>query len=151
MCVIIFHGGIILSEYFLSRLHLSESSALVIHCPTILIKSGGEKSKDENWDANAYLAMENLFVEGTWNSEFAEEVRPYESDIILSNRVGFSAFKGTALKDIIKSNGITRLFIMGFLSNVSVEETAVEAKELFPYLDIYVCSDGCAAKSKQVG
>ena len=112
----------------------------------------GERSKDEDWDLNAYRAMakENLFVEGTWNSELAEEVRPNESDIILSNRIEFSAFKGTALKDIIESNGISRLFIMGFLSNVSVEETTVEAKGLFPNLDIFVCSDGCAAKSKQV-
>ena len=50
--------------------------------------------------------MENLFVEGTWNSKFADEVKPSESDIILKNRVNFSAFKGTALKDIIESNGI---------------------------------------------
>ena len=111
----------------------------------------GEKLKDKDWDPNAYCAMENLFVEGTWNSKFADEVKPSESDIILKNRVNFSAFKGTALKDIIESDGITCLFVMGFLSNVSVEETTVEANELFPDLKIYVCSDGCAAKSKQVG
>ena len=117
---------------------------MVIHS-SVSMKSG-EKSKDEDWDLNA-----SLFVKGTWNSELAEEIKPNESDIILSNRVDFSSFKGTALKNIIESNGITRLFIMGFLSNVSVEETTVEAKGLFPNLDIYVCSDGCAAKSKQVG
>jgi nicotinamidase-related amidase len=111
----------------------------------------GEKFKDEDWDPHAYGAMDSLFVEGTWNSEFADEVKPSESDIILKNRVNFSAFRGTELKDIIESNGITCLFVMGFLSNVSVEETTIEAKESFPDLKIYVCSDGCAAKSKQVG
>eukprot|EP00984_Skeletonema_dohrnii_P025018 scaffold14161_cov121-Skeletonema_dohrnii-CCMP3373.AAC.2 len=124
-----------------------ESGALIIHSPVLM--RGGEKFKDEDWDPHAYGAMENLFVEGTWNSEFADEVKPSESDIILKNRVNFSAFKGTVLKDVIESNGITRLFVMGFLSNVCVEETTIEAKESFPDLKIYVCNDGCAAKSKQ--
>lgn len=124
---------------------------MVIHCP-VLMKSGEKFNKDKDWDpCDAYCTMENLFVEGTWNSKFADEVKPSESDIILKNRVNFSAFKGTALKDIIESNGITCLFVMGFLSDVSVEKTTVEANELFPDLKIYVCSDGCAAKTKQVG
>lgn len=110
----------------------------------------GEKFKDEDWDPNAYGSMENLFVEGTWNAAFADEVKPSDSDIVLKNRVNFSAFRGTNLKDIIESHGITSLFVMGFLSNVCVEETTIEAKQLFPELKIYVCSDGCAAKSKQV-
>jgi len=122
---------------------------LIIHSPVLM--TGGEKFNDEDWDPHAYGAMDNLFVEGTWNSEFADEVKPSESDIILKNRVNFSAFKGTVLKDVIESNGITRLFVMGFLSNVCVEETTIEAKESFPDLKIYVCNDGCAAKSKQVG
>ncbi len=111
---------------------------------------GGDNFKDNDWDPHAYGSMADIFVEHTWNSEIANEVTPAESDIILKNRVGFSAFRGTALKDVIESNGITCLFVMGFLSNVSVEETTIEAKELFPELKIYVCSDGCAAKSKQV-
>lgn len=133
-----------------SHLHISrESGALVIHSPVIM--KGGEKFKDEDWDPHAYGAMENLFVEGTWNCDFADEVKPAEADIILKNRVNFSAFRGTDLKDVIESRGITSLFVMGFLSNVCVTETTMEAKELFPDLKIYVCSDGCAAKSKQVG
>ena len=110
----------------------------------------GGKFKEEDWDPYAYGPMENLFVEGTWNCEFADEVKPSESDIILKNRINFSAFKGTNLKDVLEHNRITSLFVMGFLSNVCVEETTIEAKELFPYMKIYVCSDGCAAKSKKV-
>lgn len=139
--------NLLLPLLFDSRLR--ESGALVIHSPVLM--SAGEKFKDEDWDPHSYSAMENLFVEGTWNSEFAEEVKPAESDVILKNRVNFSAFRGTILKDVIESNGITRLFVLGFLSNVSVEETTTAASELFPDLKIYVCSDGCAAKTKQVG
>ena len=128
--------------------HLRENGALVVHSPVLM--KGGDNFKDNDWDPHAYGSTADIFVEHTWNSEIANEVTPAESDIILKNRVGFSAFRGTALKDVIESNGITCLFVMGFLSNVSVEETTIEAKELFPELKIYVCSDGCAAKSKQV-
>ena len=138
----------VLSIVFI-HLHLREGGALIIHSP-VLMRSGGEVFRDEDWDPHAYGSMENLFVEGTWNSEFADEVKPSESDIILRNRVNFSAFRGTILKDVIETHGITRLFVMGFLTNVCVEETTVEARELFPDLKIYVCSDGCAAKTKQV-
>ena len=97
------------------------------------------------------MGLEGLFVKGTWNCEFADEVQPQESDIILQNRVNFSAFRGTQLKNIIEEKGVKSLFVVGFLSNVCVTETTLEARELFPDLKIYVCSDGCAAKSKQVG
>ena len=120
----------------------------MIHAPVIL--KGEEKFDDGDWDPHAYGSVKNLFIEGSWNSTIAEEVKPSESDIVLKNRINFSAFRGTNLKHVLESNGITSLFVMGFLSNVDVEETTIEAKELFPDMKIYVCSDGCAAKSKQV-
>ena len=110
----------------------------------------GGKFKDEEWDPHAYSSMENLFVKGTWNCEFAEEVQPEDSDVILQNRTNFSAFRGTQLKNIIEEKEIKQIFIMGFLSNACVEETTREARENFPELNIYVLLDGCAAKSKQV-
>jgi len=124
-----------------------ESKAIIVHSPVIM-KSGEKFKEDKDWDPHAYGAMENLFVDGTWNCEFADEVKPQGADFVLKNRINFSAFRGTQLKDIIETKKIRRLFIMGFLSNVCVEETTREASELFPDLNIYVCRDGCAAKTK---
>ena len=139
---------VVLTFTLIHRGHFRESGAMVIHALVIMKE---EIIKDEENDLHAYNSLENSFVEGTWNCEFADEVKPSGSDIILSNnRISFSAFRGTKLKDIVEIRGITSLFVMGFLSNVCVEETTIEARELFPDMKIYVCSDGCAAKSKQV-
>jgi nicotinamidase-related amidase len=110
----------------------------------------GEAFDDADYDPYSYGAMIGLFEEGSWNSEFAVEVKPEGSDIVLRNRKNFSAFQGTQLRDILESKGIQRLFIMGFLSNVCIEETTREASDLFPDMNIYVMVDGCAAKSKKV-
>ena len=123
--------------------HFRESGAMVIHAAVL--------GRDEENDPHPYKSVENSFVARAWDCEFADEVQPSGSDIILrNNQISFSAFKGTKLKDIVESKGITLLFVMGFLSNVCVEETTIEARELFPDMKIYVCSDGCAAKTKQV-
>ena len=128
--------------------HHRETGALIIHSPVVMKKGG--KFVDEEFDPHSYGAMDNLFVEGTWNCEFAEEAQPEGADVILKNRNNFSAFRGTELENLLRDNNIERLFVMGFLSNVCVEETTREASELFPDMKLYVCMDGCAAKSKQV-
>jgi len=124
-----------------------ETHALVIHSPVVMKKGG--KFTDEDFDPHSYSAMEDLFVEGTWNCQFAEEVQPEGDDVVLKNRKNFSAFRGTELENLLRDRGIERLFVMGFLSNVCVEETTREASELFPDMKLYVCTDGCAAKTKQ--
>jgi len=121
-----------------------DTGSLVIHSPVVM--RAGAKFKDEEWDPHAYGAMEGLFVEGSWNCAFADEVVVQAADVVLQDRANFSAFRGTQLADTIRDRGIQRLFVMGFLSNVCVEETTREASELFPDLRIYVCRDGCAAK-----
>ena len=126
----------------------SGNGALIMHCPVVM--EPGQRFKDDEWDPLAYSSMEGIFLKGTWNCEFADEVTPQDSDIILQNRVNFSAFKGTQLKSVIEEKGVKRLFVLGFLTNVCVTETIIEARELFPELTIYVCSDGCGSKSKQV-
>ena len=125
-----------------------EVGTLIIYYPVIM--TAGNRFKDEAWDLHACGNIENLFVAGTRNCDFADEVRPQAADIILNGRKNFNAFEGTQLQEIIESKGITRLFVMGFLTNVCVEETTKEASNLFPNLNIYVLHDGCAAKTKQV-
>ena len=117
--------------------------ALIIHSPAAM---------KEDWDPNNESGdtINILFKEGSWNCNFADEVKPEGSDTILNNRTKASAFEGTPLEETLKTNGIKRLFIMGFLSNISVEETARGAFDLFPEMRVYVLVDGCAAKTKEV-
>ena len=74
--------------------------------------------------------MEDLFTEGTWNAEFAEQVEQKETDIILTNREGSDAFLGTGLAEILENNNIASLFVGGFLSNLCVEETILAASDI---------------------
>ena len=138
----------ILFPFLILHLFFREVGALVIHSPVKITK--GDPFKDGARDPHAHDNMENLFLDGTWNCDFADEVRPQATDIILKSRKVFGDYKGSLLKETIESKGITRLFVMGFLTNVCVEATTKEASNLFPNLNIYVLRDGCAAKTKQV-
>ena len=76
-----------------------------------------------DWDPHSYGELEGLFTKGSWNANFASEVKQEEGDIILTDRQGFNAFDGTNLEGILKENNIGSLFVGGFLSNLCVEET----------------------------
>ena len=118
--------------------------ALVVHSPVIL------KDKDffdEEYDLYDYGKMSGLFVENTWNAKICDECKPESEDIILQNRTNFDAFEGTGLDSIMTKNKIRRVFIMGFLSNACVEETARSFSTKLPDIEIFVLSDGTAAET----
>jgi len=123
------------------------SGAKIIYSPVIMQKK--DKFADEENDVHSYGAMEGLFTEGTWNAEIIDQVKPESHDHILKNRVNFSAFQGTDLESTLKDNGITTVFLSGFLTNVCIEETAREMSLVCPEIDAYVLSDGSACKSKE--
>eukprot|EP00588_Corethron_pennatum_P012659 CAMPEP_0194265640 /NCGR_PEP_ID=MMETSP0169-20130528/814_1 /TAXON_ID=218684 /ORGANISM="Corethron pennatum, Strain L29A3" /LENGTH=1665 /DNA_ID=CAMNT_0039006149 /DNA_START=543 /DNA_END=5540 /DNA_ORIENTATION=+ len=118
----------------------------IIHASIIM--SNNQKFDPTDFDDFSFSNMAGLFTEGTWNSEIIQELKPERQDVILSERTNFSAFEGTQLHSIIEDKGITRLFLMGFLTNVCIEETARAASERFPGMEINILSDGCASKTK---
>jgi len=109
----------------------------------------GVRFMDNDFDPHAYASMDGLFVEGTWNSQFIDEIQPLAGEEILHGRNDFCAFEGTELLSLLKRNKIETLVMCGFLSNVCIEETASAAMEKIPELKVVVCSDGCAAKTKE--
>jgi len=118
----------------------------IIHA--CIIMSGNRTFDPTDFDDFSFSSMVGLFTEGTWNSEIIQEMKPERQDIILTKRTNFSAFKGTQLQSIIEDKGITRLFLIGFLTNVCVEETARAASGRFPGMEINILSDGCASMTK---
>ena len=109
----------------------------------------GVRFADADFDPHAYAAMDGLFLEDTWNSQFVDEIQPSAGEEILRGRSDFCAFEGTELLSILKRNKIETVIMCGFLSNVCIEETATRAMENIPGLKVVVCSDGCAAKTKE--
>jgi nicotinamidase-related amidase len=124
-----------------------EKGALIIHAPVIM--KTGVRFMDNDFDPHAYASMDGLFVEGTWNSQFIDEIQPLTGEEILHGRNDFCAFQGTELLSILMRNKIDTVVMAGFLSNVCIEETASVALEKIPQLKVVVCSDGCAAKTKE--
>ena len=98
---------------------------------------------------DSYADIDGLFVEGSWNAEFADETKPAENDVIIKNRDGFCAFTGTDLQSVLEKKNIQRIFITGFLTDMAIEETVIQLSELMPGIAKFVLIDGCAAMSKE--
>lgn len=73
------------------------------------------------WKGKRYIEYP-VCEEGSWGSEFCKGFEPREKDfVVIKNR--YSAFEGTNLELILKSNGIRTLIVTGVATNVCVEST----------------------------
>lgn len=72
---------------------------------------------------------EGLFVQGTWNAEIVDFLRPKISDMIIHNKKGLDAFVGTDLQDQLERRGIETVVLGDFLTNCGVESTMRTAYE----------------------
>jgi ureidoacrylate peracid hydrolase len=79
---------------------------------------------------------------GSWQGDFYGDVRPQAGDAVVTKH-RYSAFHGTDLDTILRSNGIRTVIVTGVVSNVCVETSAREAF----VRDYYVVApyDGAAA------
>jgi len=80
--------------------------------------------------------------DGDWNGDFYGDVRPQPTDVIVTKH-RYSAFHGTDLDLILRSNGVRSLVLTGVVTNVCVETTAREGFVRDYY--IVAAEDGCAA------
>mmetsp|Transcript_49912 Transcript_49912/g.150107 ORF Transcript_49912/g.150107 Transcript_49912/m.150107 type:complete len:235 (-) Transcript_49912:346-1050(-) len=125
-----------------------EADALIIHSPVIM--KSGETFEEPDFDPQNYSKLHGLFTEGTWNCDFVDGLRPLDdSEIVLTGRNDFCAFKGTELQSILEDGGVKKLFVCGFLTNLCVEETARAATERVRGLKVTVVIDCCAAKTRE--
>lgn len=84
---------------------------------------------------------DTLFKAGTTAAEIRDIVRPIEGEPVIPKNV-HSAFMGTNFEERLRSEGITTLFITGFMTNGCVETTARMAGDLD--FKTYVVADGTA-------
>lgn len=86
-------------------------------------------------------AAKGTLSEGTASVEFYKGIQPGKNDIVLKKQ-RFSAFVGTALDLILRSNEIDTLIIGGVATNICCESTARDAR-MRDYKVIFL-SDGTA-------
>lgn len=90
--------------------------------------------------------QDKLLTRGTWGAEIVEELKPQEDDIVIEKR-RYSAFFGTNLDTILKTNSVKYLVLVGVATNICVEATIRDAY-YHDYFSILV-SDAAANSGPQ--
>lgn len=65
-------------------------------------------------------------LEGTWDSEIIEELKPEKDDYIVKKH-RFSAFYNTQLEEVLRGLGVETLVVTGIATNICVESTVRDA------------------------
>eukprot|EP00535_Pseudo-nitzschia_heimii_P012022 CAMPEP_0197199352 /NCGR_PEP_ID=MMETSP1423-20130617/33838_1 /TAXON_ID=476441 /ORGANISM="Pseudo-nitzschia heimii, Strain UNC1101" /LENGTH=1033 /DNA_ID=CAMNT_0042653207 /DNA_START=363 /DNA_END=3464 /DNA_ORIENTATION=- len=121
-------------------------NAMILYSPVVMRES------EMFWvnkaeEGRSFYEQQGLFTANTWHCEIAHVVEPKTTDTILRDRCGFSAFLGTDLLSHLQENKVKHFFVAGFLTDMCVYRTLIDATELLVDTTIYVISDCCAARS----
>mmetsp|Transcript_8340 Transcript_8340/g.34342 ORF Transcript_8340/g.34342 Transcript_8340/m.34342 type:complete len:173 (-) Transcript_8340:912-1430(-) len=104
------------------------SGALVVHAP-ISFRADMADNPNAGLGILAGCRDGELFVEKTWNAEFAAPMTPREADVVVTGKKGLDAFPGTDLEAILVGRGVETVVLAGFLTNCCVESTMRTAYE----------------------
>lgn len=72
------------------------------------------------------ISPDEMMIEGSWETEFCDECTPLEGELVVTKRRS-SAFIGTDLEQILRSNGIETVAIAGIVTQGCVEATIRDA------------------------
>jgi nicotinamidase-related amidase len=100
-----------------------------------------------NMTAPLFANAPDRSVEGTWESEFYEPVRPLPGEIVVYKR-SVSALAGTELDRLFRLRDINTLVLTGVATQFAVEGTAREAVDRG--YRVVVLEDCCASRVKNV-
>ena len=87
------------------------------------------------------------FVEESFGARFFADLEPQPGDLVIRGRKAISPFHGTDLDRLLREQGVRRLAIAGFLTNVCVE-TTVRAAYDYNY-EVTVVADATACLSME--
>jgi len=106
----------------------------VIHAPLVI-----DPKHKRGW--LAHLTLGKVFTLGSPKSEIASPL--YEGgDLVVKGRYAFDSFIGSDLEELLRSNGLSTLFMCGFTTDQCVAKTLRTA--LLKGFDAYLVSD-CTA------
>jgi nicotinamidase-related amidase len=106
-----------------------------------------EGSPEMNLTAPLFAEAPDRSVEGTWESEFYEPLRPAPGEIVVYKR-SVSALAGTELDRLFRLRDINTLVLTGVATHFAVEGTAREAVDRG--YDVIVLEDCCASRETEV-
>jgi nicotinamidase-related amidase len=104
------------------------AGATVIHAP-IQFAGGYREITGSPYGILKGVVDSNAFVKGEWGAAITEEMAPQQGDIVVEGKRGLDTFSSTNLDFILRSKGIDRVVLAGFLTNCCVESTMRSAYE----------------------
>lgn len=125
-----------------------DSGATVIHSP-ISFAPGYNEISSHPYGILKGVVDATAFVKGQWGAEIDDRFAPIDSDIILEGKRGLDAFGSTNLDFILRSKGIKKIALAGFLTNCCVESTMRTAYERG--YEVVTITDAVAATSVEEG
>jgi nicotinamidase-related amidase len=123
-----------------------EAGATVIHAPISFAEGYGEIT-NHPYGILKGVVDNNAFVKGTWGAAIIDELAPDGDDIVVEGKRGLDTFASTNLDFILRSKGIERVVLGGFLTNCCVESTMRSAYERG--YDVVTLTDCVAATSAE--
>ena len=124
-----------------------EKGCLIVHSPFIF----DEKWVDDKCVCGIIAGAKEggAFRPGDWGTEFIDEIKPREGDVVLEGKRALSGFTNTGLAETLEQRGITNVVCAGFISNVCVEATARSAYDRGYKVCIVKDATGAASKANQ--
>eukprot|EP00559_Dactyliosolen_fragilissimus_P001181 CAMPEP_0184862804 /NCGR_PEP_ID=MMETSP0580-20130426/7849_1 /TAXON_ID=1118495 /ORGANISM="Dactyliosolen fragilissimus" /LENGTH=208 /DNA_ID=CAMNT_0027360799 /DNA_START=124 /DNA_END=750 /DNA_ORIENTATION=+ len=116
----------------------------IIHVP-IAFEKGHKEISSKPYGILAAIKDGETFKSGEWGSDFCDEMKPAEGDIVCKGKGGLCGFASTNLDFLLRQNGIKNVVLGGFLTNCCIESTMRSGYELG--YQVYTMKDCCAATS----
>lgn len=123
-----------------------EAGGVVMHIP-ISFAPGYNEITSHPYGILKGVVDGNAFVKDEWGSQIADELKPESADIVIEGKRGLDAFASTNLDFVLRSKGIERVVLAGFLTNCCVESTMRTAYE--HGFDVVTLTDAVAATSQE--
>jgi nicotinamidase-related amidase len=103
-----------------------KAGAQVIHC--IAERRADNKGMNRNARLFGYMAKaEPKLLPGSPATDVVPEVKPHESDLVLSRLHGLSPFSGTELDFVLRNLDVTTVVAVGVSVNVAIQNLTFDA------------------------
>lgn len=120
--------------------------------PVFHVKTVHRENRADIFEPTTDMSLEGfeippILIEGTWGSEFVEEIEPKDEDYVVKKR-GSNSFYATDLETLLRSLGIETLIVTGVITDGCVDATVQGARER--NFDVIVLTDCTATMTKKV-
>ena len=124
-------------------LHYARQTGMIVIHSGLSFTPDYHELGNTNQGLRAHIRMNQPFIENTVGSDFFTGFAPHDGELIVTGRLGSSAFAGSNLDLLCRYHKIDTLYMMGYALHVCVESTLRAAYDLG--YNTNVITDACAA------